>query len=349
MAPHKLKIKLEPLHDSEPCHVSIKIKDSVVNQELNTNCEFEFDYEDSGWLYFEIHKTGKTKTLADKGHKQELIVSKVTLNGFNCYPELFGSFTIKDNPYVDDGTLNTTNCTLNGIWSINVPIWNLDGVNGFDLKSKMRDVAEDCVIATFGCSFTYGSFMDKTATWPAQLSTLTGKKVLNFGVQGSNNTEIIENALYIAKNYNVDDIMLLLCHFNRLQFKDAGGEIFNKAAEGVISTTLRMKWPKKFRHEMDKIVNYGQTELLFAGQSKTFLEKIKDIKNNINGKIYVSTYIQDHYKCLQMIQNEDFILLPFFELDKTKEMAPDGDHPGESHYRQFAKNVVKYMDRQYAV
>ena len=47
-----------------------------------------------------------------------------------------------------------------------------------------------------------------------------------------------------------------------------------------------------------------------------------------------------------MIQNEDFILLPFFELDKTKEMAPDGDHPGESHYRHFAKKVVKYMDRQ---
>ena len=349
MTIHKLKVILEPLHDSEPCHVSIKIKDNVVNQKLTTAGVFEFDYDDSKWLQFEIHKTGKTKALADKGHKQELLVKSVTLNGFNCHPELFGSFATKENPYVNDSTLNTTKCTLNGVWSIKVPIWNLNGINGFDLQSKMRDVAKDCSIATFGCSFTYGSYMDNTDTWPAQLSKLTGRTVLNFGVQGSNNTEIIENALYLTKNYNVDDVVLLLCHFSRLQFKDEDGDVFNKAGEGVISATLQMKWPKKFRHEMDKIVNYGQTELLFAGQSKNFLEKIKEIKKHINGKIYVSTYIEDHYRCLQMIQNEDFILLPFFTIDKTMQMAPDGDHPGESHYRHFAKNIVKYIDRQYAI
>jgi len=336
---HKLKITLEPLHDSEPCHVSIRINDEVVNQKLETAQEFNFDYADSEWLEFKIHKTGKHKTLVDKKHKQELHITSVTLNGFNCYPEIFGSFTSKDNPYVNESTIQTAKCTLNGIWNIKVPIWRLDGVNGFQLKNKMRDLANDCSIATFGCSFTYGFEMEKTDTWPAQLSQLTGRKVLNFGVGGSNNTEIIENAVYIAKEFNVDDVVILLCHFSRVQLQDG---------EEVISTNIQMDWPKKFRHEMDKIINYSETELLFAGQSKSFLEKIKDIRNNINGKIYVSTYIEDHYRCLQMIQNDDFTLLPFFELDKTKEIAIDGTHPGKSDYRHFAKNIVKYIDRQYS-
>lgn len=334
---HKLKITLVPIHDSTPCHVCLKVNDKTINQEMQTKQEFVFDYAHSDWLEIEIHKTGKTKDLVDKKHKQELLVENVSLNGFNCFPNLFGQFAVKDNSYLNESLLQTSHLTLNGIWSLKLPLWHLNGINGFDLKNKMRDIPNDCDVATFGCSFTYGNHIDSQATWPAQLSKLSGRKILNFGVGGSNNTEITENALYFTKKYQAHDVVLLLCHFSRLQIKDGAN---------FLSAHVNMTEPQTayVKNEMQKIVKYGETELLFASQSKYFLEKIKEIKKNIKGKIYISTYIKDHYECLLQIKNDDFVILPFFDMDVSKKMAKDGRHPSEEHYRHFAKNIVQYVN-----
>ena len=334
---HQVTLVLTPTYESKPCHVIIKIADKQIERKIEEEQQFTFDYPNSLFFELSICKTGKTLDIVKNNHKQELKISKLTLNGFNCYPALFGEFSIQDNPYVDNKKIQTDNLTLNGIWKLKIPIWNLDGKDGFMLKSKMRDDIGDSTIATFGCSFTYGIKVKIDQPWPNQLAELTGKKVLNFGIGGSNNTEICESAQHYAMNYKVKDIIILLCHFSRLQLTDTHGTVSWNATHDRLP---------KFKDEIDQIIKYGETEILFAGQSVSLIEKIKKIKEHIDGKVYVSTYIPDHYKCLEKIENKDFVLLPFFELDKKYKFTSDGNHPGPDHHRQFAQSIVTYINKK---
>ena len=334
---HQVTLVLTPTYKNKPCHVIIKIADKQIERKIEEEQQFTFDYPNSLFFELSICKTGKTLDIVKNNHKQELKISKLTLNGFNCYPALFGEFSIQDNPYVDNKKIQTDNLTLNGIWKLKIPIWNLDGKDGFMLKNKMRDDIGDSTIATFGCSFTYGNNVKIDQPWPNQLAELTGKKVLNFGIGGSNNTEICESAQHYAMNYKVKDIIILLCHFSRLQLTDTHGTVSWNATHDRLP---------KFKDEIDQIIKYGETEILFAGQSVSLIEKIKKIKEHIDGKVYVSTYIPDHYKCLEKIENKDFVLLPFFELDKKYKFTSDGNHPGPDHHRQFAQSIVTYINKK---
>lgn len=335
MPKHKLKILLTPTYDKTPCDISIRVGDEIIDATVTDKIEYQFDYPDSEWLQLKIHKSGKTKSMADSGQRQELVVERLTLNGFNCYPELFGNFLTIGNPYVSNSTTQTNRMHLNGVWNYRVPLWNLDAVDCFTLGRDMRDTPRDSSIATFGCSFTYGYGLEIEDTWPVFLSSYTGKSVANYGVGGSNNAEILETALQYTKNNKTQDLIFLLCHFSRMQLRDDNE---------IISGHVQMDWPenKKFREDLENIVKYGETELLFAGQSKAFLEKISLIKKNISGKIFVTTYVEDHYDCLEKLQSKDFVLLPFYKLDKEKKFAIDG-HPGKEHNRQFAESIVKYI------
>lgn len=52
-------------------------------------------------------------------------------------------------------------------------------------------------LVAFGCSNTYGHALDNPTTeaWPAILSDLTGHEVINNGVSGASNLEILHNVL----------------------------------------------------------------------------------------------------------------------------------------------------------
>ena len=337
MISNKVDIHIRPIQIHGHCVLDITVGDKTVNTLIKENVTYSFDYPKHERLLISMVKTGKDINLVKAKKEQSLQVS-VELNGFKCHAELFGQFFTKNNPYVNDQTLQTNILSLNGTWVLNVPIWYLDGKSAFEIKSKMRDLRQDSSIATFGCSFTYGWCTDNMHTWPSQLKNLTGRKVCNYGVGGSNNTEIINTALDYTTNYNTHDVVILLCHFCRLQLTDN---------VETISTHPQLPMPKKkhFKEEIKKLIMFGETELIFAGQSLSLLDKISKIKKNITGKVYVSTYVdKEHYEYIKRINNDDFEMLPFFDMDEKYQKASDGQHPGKEHYRLFAENIVQYIN-----
>lgn len=69
-------------------------------------------------------------------------------------------------------------------------------------------------LITFGCSFTFGTGLKDTKdSWPSVLGQLTGRKVINKGVPGASNLEILNNIL--SFKFREDDLVVVgwtYCH-----------------------------------------------------------------------------------------------------------------------------------------
>lgn len=333
---HRCKVLLNTKYDNHPATIEVIVnKKSIYNEILKNNITLEFDWTEEDFFKIEIKKTGKTLDIVKNLERQEVTVEEVLLNGFSLHPDKFGIFYNKDNPYIKDAQIQSNHLALNGRWILDVPLFTLKGIPTLTSK-KFRDKVINSSIACFGCSFTFGSLLEYNESWPAQLSIITRKDVKNYGIGGSNNQEIIANACEYAKKYQTNDVIILLCHFCRLQLiKD--NQLCNWHPES------NNKFYKLFPKELKKMIDYSETSLLFAGQVPYFLEKIEEIKSNIKGNVFVSTYIEDHYECLKKIDNKNFILLPFYEMSKEYPLAFDNLHPGFEHNRLFAKSISQYI------
>lgn len=334
---HRCKVLLKTKYDNHPATIEVTVnKKSIYNEILKKNTTLEFDWREEDFLKIEIKKTGKTLDIVKNLERQEVTVEEVLLNGFSLHPNKFGMFYSQDNPYVQDSCTQSNKLYLNGIWILDVPLFNCNGISTLMTNKQFRDKLSDSTMACFGCSYTFGDYLTYNQTWPAQLSLLLGKDVKNYGIGGSNNQEILENASEYVKKYKTENVILLLCHFCRLQLVK-NGKPYNWSPQ---SSNKFYHW---FPNQLKKIVNYGETSLLFAGQVPYFLKKMEAIKSQISGNLFVSTYIEDHYECLKKIDNKNFILLPFYEKSNEFPLASDNKHPGPKHNRIFAENISNYI------
>lgn len=340
MTNHRITLSFKTIYDDLPAYIEILIDNkSVFKNLLLKDSVFEFDYPDNDTFNIEITKIGKNIDMVKKNQKQEVVIDKLLLNGFDLHPEKFGIFSIKDNLYVKDHEIQTNKLTLNGLWTFTIPLFSLEGESTLKSGGKFRDSLLDSSIACFGCSFTFGLYLDKSETWPAVLSKLSGRDIKNYGISGSNNQEIIANALDYVKTYKTKNIIILLCHFCRLQLKKEN-KLYNWHP-GTDNAYYHL-----FPDHIDKMVNFSETTLLFSRQIPYFLKAMKELKKNISGQVFVSTYIKDHYECLEMLDRKDFVLLPFYNLDKQYKLAKDNLHPGPDHNRLFAESIVQYINGQ---
>ena len=332
---HEGKITLRTDYDSTPSMITVTVgQEKIFDGELVRGITLDFNWTDDRKFKIQILKHGKTMAVVKRVHRQEVVVENLTLNGFNLHPEKFGEFKSTDNPFVNDSTIQTNRLDLNGEWTLDVPLFPLYGVPTLEAHKEFRDALSDSDTACFGCSLTYGTGIEPQQTWPAVLASTTGQIVNNYGIGGSNNQEIISNALEYVSKYKTKNVILLLCHFCRLQIsKD--GQLHNWHPTSHIGDL--------FPEQLSQMVNHSETSLLFAGQVPYFKNIIDKIKSNISGNVYVSTYIKDHYQSLEKIKHKDLILLPFYEISKDLEFASDGQHPGPEHNRLFAESVVQYI------
>ena len=334
---HKGTISLKTIYDSAPAKIEVIVdKKSIYNDFLKKDSILNFEWKEEDFFKIEIKKTGKTIDVVKQNHRQEIIVEQLSLNGYSLHPDKFGIFYNKDNSYIKDSQIQSNHLALNGIWTLDVPLFTLKGISTLTPNKTFRDKVSKSSIACFGCSFTFGGGLEYNESWPAQLSFITGKDVKNYGIGGSNNQEIINNACEYVKKYQTNDVIILLCHFCRLQLvKDNQLYNWHPASDNIFY--------KLFPKELKKMIDNSETTLLFAGQVPYFLQKIEEIKSNITGNVFVSTYIEDHYECLKKIDNKNFILLPFYEMSKEYPLASDNSHPGVEHNRLFAESIVKYL------
>ena len=185
-----LEISLKTEYTSVPAHLKIYCSDELVfDNTIDKSLVIKKQFETPKVFELKIIKTGKNIDLVKKDHVQKVQIEKVSVNGINLKINEFGNFQVHDNPYVDDHTLQTVDLNLNGTWTLQLQEQKLIGQ--FDpAKAKIRDSIQDCDIACFGCSQTYGVFLDHNETWPYFLGKELGLDVKNFGVAGSNYNEM---------------------------------------------------------------------------------------------------------------------------------------------------------------
>jgi hypothetical protein len=319
-----VKISLSTTYDIAPSHLEIECLGEVIfDGELTKKLIFDHKTERSNPFKIKIKKTGMTWRLGYMNGRQEVVVESITLNGIDLKVKEFGSFSLKNNAYVNDDTIQTNRLNLNGEWTLELPNLNLVGdVLPFSME-EIRDSFSDSEIACFGCSQTWGYALKNNETWPSQLKRLTGKLVKNYGVYGSNINEITAMVNEYLEKFDTDVILLYLPHTFRRQIRE-GNKILNIRYNNEINRDLLL---------------HGEEHSIavLSGSFNTWLEKISK-----QTKIYFGTYQNNEYKLFEKTPLKKF-MFPFLD-GSNYPKASDGIHHGAEFNRDFAKMLVDFLD-----
>lgn len=323
-----IKLSLSVQYDSKPpnCRISCcgeTIFDSIVKENL------ELTHRVTSFKKFKITliKTGKTLDIVDKNEEQIISIDSINLNGIDLKVKEFGNFNIKDNPYVDDDTIQTNKLHLDGEWSLELPERILFGTfNINDTDHPLKDQPMDCDVACFGCSQTWGALLPYEQSWPGQLGQLMEGKVKNFGLSASSTNEITCFIDYYLQNYKTKTILLYLPHSFRRQVLIENRMTNIGAINGVA---------QKFNKEL---LLHGE-EHSIAVLSGELYRWMEDISKHTN--IYFGTYQTDEYQIYKKTPLKKF-MFPFLEGDDYPK-ASDNKHHGPEFNRDFAKIVHNFL------
>ena len=329
-----LTISLTPTFTAQPPHCKIYcsddlIYDSIISEKVNINHNFDFNRK----FVIKIIKTGKTMDIIKKHHEQIIQIDDIKLNGINLKCKELGKFKIKNNPFIDDHTLSTDLLTLNGDWQLELPFIPLVGTtapyyNDISLElrkiqTEIRDEIGNCNIACFGCSQTYGDFLEYEQSWPYHLSKMLNTKVKNFGIAGSNINQItafVEE--YLNSGYKANLIIILIPHTFRRQMK-----IENK--------TINVP---TFGKENDELVDHGEEHSVatISGSLEKWVDSL-----SIKAKILIGIYQSDEHNLFKKTPLKK-VMLPFLN-DNAYPKAPDGIHFGKEYCKEYAKTLKDFL------
>jgi len=202
-----------------------------------------------------------------------------------------------------------------------VPVFQQEFVPEID--QLQRDQFTDTGTACFGCSFTYGTFLEHDQTWPHLLSAK------NYGVGGNSISAIVGTAHWYVKNFKCDKIVMLLPHVCRLQLQDQKKGLW---------TFIPFQADDTDEEIVKDIIMFGEPSLLFSG----YATRMKELLAEINEKtdLYITSYQPDTYDMLDKTMHGVCKILPFYEMSAEYEMASDNKHPGPEHNRIFATQIT---------
>jgi len=178
-------------------------------------------------------------------------------------------------------------------------------------------------LVTFGCSLTYGQFLEdrETQSWPAQLGSRLNVPVVNMGMHGSSNKEILYEILNF--DFQSDDVC-------------------------VIMWTNVYRWIIFNEEENNRLGAWQDTK-----QARAFVEyfwfdydmclDLFERANHANRIIPHSYHLVSNNLWLknEPIWNKVNFLthIDFHSIRKNYPEASDGKHPGELAYTDLAKKL----------
>jgi lysophospholipase L1-like esterase len=178
-----------------------------------------------------------------------------------------------------------------------------------DSSPRLPRLAENTVILAFGDSLTYGTGADKNQSYPAVLSKLTGRTVINAGIPGEVSAQGRDRLPALLDRHRPE--LLLLCH--------GGNDLLRRINAAVTRTNIE---------SMIEAATQRNIPVLLIGVPKPglmFLDAA-DIYSEIAEK-YELVYEGD--------------ILPDVESDNA--LKSDQIHPNADGYQRIAAAIYKLM------
>ncbi len=283
-------------------------------------------------------------------------------------PKHFLRFRMINNRYVDNRVINETNLVFNGDLSLDINLDRLLYFPHYYSKKKFDFVylnnyltctgPEGCwdgeesvhddlfpnqpydpsIIPSasdnfaLGCSFTYGTAMDRSKCWPS----LIGYR--NFGLGGSGIDAIFNNASQLIEMFKPKKIIILFPNLERrlLEFKSKGHHFrIPNGINGILGEMYEQdhywidrKELKALEQENQKLIIEDKDNVY----SKSFLEKISKLPCDIG----VSSWSPETYKTLPKYFKN---ILPLFE---KIDFALDDTHPGVESHKNWVEKIKNH-------
>jgi len=176
-------------------------------------------------------------------------------------------------------------------------------------------LAEDAVILAFGDSLTYGTGADNTQSYPAVLSQLTRRKVINAGIPGEVTADGNRRLPALLDRFMPE--LLILCHGGNDLMRKVNPDKIRANLESMIENSLQRNIP---------VLLIGVPELGIM-----FLESAP-VYGALAGK-YALLYEGE--------------ILP--ELESDNDLKSDRIHPNADGYKLMAKAVYTLLQNSGAV
>ena len=184
-----------------------------------------------------------------------------------------------------------------------------------DSTPRLPRLAESAVILAFGDSLTYGTGAKENQSYPAVLSRLTGRTVINAGIPGEVSAQGRERLPALLERHRPE--LLLLCHGGNDLLRRINRDITRSNIEAMIEAAAQRNIPVI-------LIGVPKPGLFFLESAGIYSE------------------IADKYKLVY-----DGELLPDVESDTA--LKSDQIHPNAAGYERIADAINHLMTRSGAL
>jgi len=178
-----------------------------------------------------------------------------------------------------------------------------------DNAPRLPQLAENTVILAFGDSLTYGTGVKKNQSYPAVLSELTGRTVINAGIPGEVSAQGRERLPALLDRYRPE--LLLLCHGGNDLLRHVNSAITRTNIESMIEAATQRNIPVL-------LIGVPKPGLLFLSAADIYSE------------------IAEKYKLVY----EDEILP---DVESNSALKSDQIHPNADGYQRIAAAIYRLM------
>lgn len=178
-------------------------------------------------------------------------------------------------------------------------------------------------LITFGCSLTYGQFLDNrdTQSWPAQLGAMMNVPVVNMGMHGSSNKEILYEILNF--DFQSEDVCVIMwTNIYRWIIFD---EVENHRLGTWQGTQKALAFVAHFWNEYDM-------ELDLFERANHAIKIMPNSYHLVSNNYFIKN--TPKWNKVNFLANIDFDYIR-----KQYKTAKDGAHPGPDAYTDLAKKL----------
>ncbi len=222
--------------------------------------------------------------------------------------------------------------------------------DSFDLIYRPRNhkTIISNTICALGDSFTWGSGLPRSDTWPAILEKKINKTVLNLAVPGASIDLIYMNLKKLTKEFSFEKIIinlpnmerrLIRCQLDQNKFYQVPSVHQPPASN---NQWLYSNFPKvkATRKKVEKKI-FDDINCVY---SKKVINKLITFTKSLNVPIYVTSRDKNTYIFLQTKHNEIKVLPTYPDLHLFPERDRfDGTHPARSHNEHFVDSILKFL------